>query len=341
MCSIIFAAEKFVPIFLKHSDPILHVGPTAAENSKTGASTPRQVSREPQAGGAMVRILLLCVSPESTGESTGADHRKNRNPGDQKVRNRMSGRLEQIDNARSARATSEPRRTGGALIQLLREVGPFAILGLVGALVLMFVFAALAEDVFTNEITSVDNNTSLWVRSFSSPLLDTVFSGLSTYVGIVGVVAALVIVFGLLLWRKRPYEAWRLVLVMAGGMILNEALKLLFHRSRPDLWPGSQLAGFSFPSGHAMMSFCLFGMLAWLAWRYLRNQAARIAVTVLCTLLIVLVGLSRIYLGAHYLSDVIAGYIAAAFWLVAVPSGTSIFARLRAERHHPQSTRGL
>jgi undecaprenyl-diphosphatase len=276
----------------------------------------------------MARILLLMslssIQPLDTAKPK---------PGRDRDRKEMSGRIDQMGNTS---AVSEPRQPGGALVKLLREVGPFALLGIAGAVLLLLVFAALAEDVFTNEITTLDNNFSIWVHSFSSPTLDAVFSGLSTYVGIVGVVAASVIVFGLLMWRKHPYEAWRLVLVMVGGMILNEALKFLFHRSRPDLWPGSQFAGFSFPSGHAMMSFCLFGMLVWLGWRYIHNQAVRIAVTSLCVLLVMLVGLSRIYLGAHFLSDVVAGYLAAAFWLVAVLSGTSILARLRKERQNQQ-----
>lgn len=235
-----------------------------------------------------------------------------------------------------ARSGGETRHPGAALMNLLREVGPFALIGLVGSLALLFVFAKLAEEVFTNEITSLDNSTSLWVHGFSSPLLDAVFGALSTYVGVVGVVVASVLGFVMLLWRKHPYEAWRLALVVIGGLVLNQALKFLFHRSRPELWPGSQFAGFSFPSGHAMLSFCLFGMLTWLGWRYLSSLAGRITITLLCGLLVLLVGLSRIYLGAHFLSDIVAGYIASAFWLVAVLSGTDIFARLRQEKQGAQ-----
>lgn len=239
-----------------------------------------------------------------------------------------------------ASASRETRHQGTALTSLLREVSPFALIGLLGALALLFVFSKLAEEVFSNEVAGLDNSTSLWVHGFSSPLLDTVFSGLSTYAGVVEVAAASLAGFVMLLWRKHPYEAWRLALVMVGGLILNQVLKFLFRRSRPELWPGSRFAGFSFPSGHAMLSFCLFGMMIWLGWRYLGSQVARITVTLFCGLLILLVGLSRIYLGAHFLSDIVAGYLAAAFWLVAVLSGTDIYRRLRSQKQGAQPARG-
>jgi membrane-associated phospholipid phosphatase len=189
----------------------------------------------------------------------------------------------------------KPGRPGAALIHLVQEVGPFALIGLFGALGLLIIFGKLAEEVFSNEITSLDNGTSLWMHSFANPALDTGFAWLSTGLGVIGVIALSLILFAVLFWRKHPYDAWRLALVMIGGLVLNQALKFIFQRSRPQLWPGSQFAGYSFPSGHAMLALCLFGMLAWLSYRYLHSHPAQIAVTILCGLLIFLIGLSRIY----------------------------------------------
>src|SRR5204862_5520768 len=119
------------------------------------------------------------------------------------------------------------------------------------------------------------------------------------------------------------HAAWLRAVIMVGGVLINQLLKTLFHRSRPELWPGAQIAGFSFPSGHAMMSLCLFGTFIWLGMKYIKSGPARTAWTTLMVLLILLIGLSRIYLGAHFLSDVLAGYIAGGIWLVAVLSGAS------------------
>jgi undecaprenyl-diphosphatase len=199
----------------------------------------------------------------------------------------------------------------------------------VAAVVLLWLFAQLTEDIFSNEITGIDNGTSLWLHGFANPTLDTFFNALSTLGGTVSIIVLTVIAFGVLIWRKHLHDAWRLALIVIGGTIINQVLKQLFHRTRPDLWPGGNFAGFSFPSGHATLSFCLFGMFAWLGWRYIKNRNLMLAWTVLMVLLILLIGLSRIYLGAHYLSDVVAGYLSAAVWLLAVLSGADIFDRVR------------
>jgi undecaprenyl-diphosphatase len=217
------------------------------------------------------------------------------------------------------------KQPGTALIELLKEVGPFVLLGLVGAIVLLLLFAKLSEEVFSNEITSLDNNFSIWVHGFANPPLDTFFNALSTLGGTISVTIITLVAFGLLLWRGHPHDAWRLAIAMLGGVAINEALKALFHRTRPELWPGAHIAGFSFPSGHAAMSLCLFGMFAWLGWKYLKDRPARMVWTTLMFLLILLIGLSRIYLGAHFLSDVVAGYLSSGIWLLALLAGSDIF----------------
>jgi len=167
------------------------------------------------------------------------------------------------------------RQAGAALRDLLTEVGPLALLGIVGAIVLLLLFAWLSDEVFSNETTAFDNNVALWIHSFANPVLDTIANTLSTIGGVISVAVLTIVGFVLLLWRGHAHDAWRLALAVIGGVIINEALKALFHRSRPDLWPGAQVAGFSFPSGHAALSLCLFGTFAWLGWQFIKNKAAR------------------------------------------------------------------
>ena len=96
---------------------------------------------------------------------------------------------------------------------------------------------------------------------------------------------------------------------------LNQALKFVIQRPRPD---GFQLAvehGFSFPSGHSMVAMAFFGLLAWMVWRYEPDRATRIGCVVAFGAIVVLVGISRIYLGVHYASDVIAGFCVSLAWL--------------------------
>ena len=77
------------------------------------------------------------------------------------------------------------------------------------------------------------------------------------------------------------------------------------------------------------MSLCLFGMFAWLGWKYLVSTPAQPIWTALMLLLVLLIGLSRIYLGAHFLSDVLAGYLSSAVWLLALLAGAHIFLTLK------------
>jgi undecaprenyl-diphosphatase len=114
--------------------------------------------------------------------------------------------------------------------------------------------------------------------------------------------------------QRRFGAAGMLVLVTGGAQLLNNVLKDAFHRVRPETvigWIAAQQ--YSFPSGHAMVSAAFYGYLNYLAWRLLHGWI-RLLVSALVTLLILAIGASRIYLQAHYLSDVIAGYLCGFLW---------------------------
>jgi len=136
-------------------------------------------------------------------------------------------------------------------------------------------------------------------------------SELGAIVLIVAFVASLAI-FPILRWRR---AALWLVITMAGALVLDLGLKYGFHRARPTPFFGPLPHTYSFPSGHALMSFCFYGVLAGLINDRVQSLIWRILVWIAAILLIAAIGLSRIYLGVHYPSDVIAGYLAAALWV--------------------------
>jgi undecaprenyl-diphosphatase len=105
---------------------------------------------------------------------------------------------------------------------------------------------------------------------------------------------------------------------MTGALALDLALKYAFHRERPPVFFGTEPASYSFPSGHALCSFCFYGVMAGLIAARVRSPALRIAVWALAALLVIAIGVSRVYLGMHYPSDVIGGYLAAAVWVSAM-----------------------
>ncbi len=236
--------------------------------------------------------------------------------------------------ATTPEATRAQAQPGSALGALIKEVGPAALIGLVGGFLLLWLFGWLAEEVFTQEFTNLDSGIALGVHSWASPTLDTVFGFFSTLGGVAGTAVVTVLAFAVLAWRHQYHHAWRLVLALGGGVLLSQALKLVFHRNRPALWPhpGVTEPGFSFPSGHAAVSLCLFGMLLWLGLRGFQHPLARAAWAALMVALILLIGLSRIYLGVHFPTDVLAGYLAGSFWLVMLLTGHDILARWRRAR---------
>ena len=138
------------------------------------------------------------------------------------------------------------------------------------------------------------------------------------------VVPAVVLIVGWLLLRHRSRSATLLGGSIFGALILNELLKLIFHRPRPGLpWSFAGLAAppehtFSYPSGHAFFATVLYGMLACLALQRRRSWPKAAGVLAFAIFMPLAIGLSRIYFGMHNPTDVLAGYIAGSVWLAAM-----------------------
>ncbi|HEX3652891.1 MAG TPA: phosphatase PAP2 family protein [Rhizomicrobium sp.] len=119
-----------------------------------------------------------------------------------------------------------------------------------------------------------------------------------------------------LLQRRKP--ALAMVATMLGAILLDNGLKFLFHRARPEVFFGVSPDTYSFPSGHALFATCFYGAFAALLAPQLENWLPRIALWITAVLMMLGIGWSRIYLGVHFPSDVLAGYLVGATWLVAL-----------------------
>ncbi len=227
-----------------------------------------------------------------------------------------------------------------ALVSVIRHVGLFALFGLTGAVFLAKLFEELAEGVFRNQSAEVDKRFGLWLHSLANPTLDKIFKFFTNIGGIFSVLLMTVTGFGWLVRRKHPHAAWILTLATGGGVVLNQTLKVFFRRPRPLLWVSQEArpVTFSFPSGHATVSLCFCGGLSWVGYKFIKNPLALAGWLLTMLVIVVMVGLSRIYRGVHYLTDVVGGYISGGFWLALLLSGVSVYDRL-----HPQAaqTTGL
>ncbi|MDX6239831.1 MAG: hypothetical protein QOG10_4646 [Kribbellaceae bacterium] len=172
------------------------------------------------------------------------------------------------------------------------------------------------------------------VSARTTPLTD--LARALTFLGDVPVLSLLAVVAAALLWqRTRSLRAPGLLMIaMAGSAVLTYGLKLVIGRHRPGVAfvLGPIDTSFGFPSGHTLNSTVFLGTLVGLAWVGLRSGAARIAVASCALLLSVGIGSSRIYLGYHWVTDVLAGWLIAATWLTIV--GTAAYLT----RHRPGPT---
>jgi undecaprenyl-diphosphatase len=145
-----------------------------------------------------------------------------------------------------------------------------------------------------------------------------------------------VVVLLVLVARRQRVLAIGWAVASLGGGLLNGALKGIFERPRPAFAdPIAVVEGWSFPSGHSMGTFIIVGMLAYLAYIHVRSPAVRVGLVAAAMVWIALMGFSRMYLGAHYLSDVVAGFAAGTVWLAGCISGVEIARRRSAGRVAP------
>src|SRR6478752_2239063 len=189
-----------------------------------------------------------------------------------------------------------------------------AILASLGiAILCLFLFAWLGREMLEGDTLRFDQAVRSWVHHFASPGLTRVMNFFSL-LGYNILLVELVIVFAVFAWlRWRRAAAW-LAVTMAGAVLLDIALKYAYHRTRPEAFFSVTPGSYSFPSGHALCSLCFYGALAGLLSARLHSLLWRIAVWAAAGVLIVAIGLSRIYLGVHYPSDVLGGYLAATVW---------------------------
>jgi len=237
--------------------------------------------------------------------------------------------------ADAARTARQEARFGASF---LRVHGARLLLVFVGLLLPLWGFGALVEDLREGEPFPFDLPLLHAVHGLAGAGLDDVFVMMSRLGYAWGVVPFdAVLVLGLLLWR-RYREGTFAALSILGSLLLNVAAKHTFARARPDLWQSIMPAEttFSFPSGHAMGSMTLVAVLVLLCWsvRTPWGWGWRWPVTLLGSAFVLLVGLSRIYLGVHYPSDILAGWTASLAWVVGV-YGLLFYGSLQPWQPHP------
>ena len=242
----------------------------------------------------------------------------------------------------------EDRRRFERPVRFLRNrLSPERTLGLhltIGLLVLImgaWGFSEIAEEIGPDQDWhAFDQRVISWFAAEARPWLTTAAHAI-TFCGSVGFLATVSLAFAIYFFIRRAWNRLlELAVTMLGGSLLNILLKHFFQRQRPVLEnPLVTLSSYGFPSGHTMGATLLYGLLALIACRFIRTTSGRASAGMLAVIAIGLIGLTRIYLGAHYLTDVLAAIAAGSAWLAVCWTTAETF-RKRKEARARQAAAG-
>lgn len=179
------------------------------------------------------------------------------------------------------------------------------------------IFFRLAREVAEKEVISFDSWVTQLIYLTRTPPI-TSFMNFITFLGGEYFLDTAIVLSILFLLRKHKLDSIIFAFMLFLSVSLNFYLKEFFHRARPDFLPLAIEKTYSFPSGHAMNSFVFYTCVSYFIFRNMKNRKLGVIFTVLSGVLILLIGISRIYLGVHYPSDVLAGYAAGLLCFVAV-----------------------
>ena len=184
-------------------------------------------------------------------------------------------------------------------------------------------FLALAEDVFHKEIMNGDIIgyklvSTFLISDFATPIAKFI----TNFGGAIFLIIATIILFILIKNKKIGFSIISNLVIVT---ILNQLLKNILQRPRPNEFRIIEETGFSFPSGHSMASMAFYGYLIYLIYKYVKNKYLKWTLIVLLSILICTIGISRIYLGVHYTSDILGGFLISISYLVIYISAVNKF----------------
>lgn len=212
------------------------------------------------------------------------------------------------------------KKPGGSAKSLKRQTKLITFIGLeviigIGASFLSFIaFYWLTEQVIIHRTNSFDQIVSQYIQSFRTPVLTSIMF-LFTFLGSYMLVFGTVFIASILFWKRKHIESFFFMFIIGVGLLLNLLIKQLIARPRPP-HPLYQVLSYSFPSGHSMNSFIFYAILVFGVFHFTRRKRMSLILGIFMLVLVLLIGISRVYLGVHYPSDVIGGFIAGFWWIV-------------------------
>lgn len=190
-------------------------------------------------------------------------------------------------------------------------------IGLGTSIAFLYLFTELAEEMLESEVERFDGSIIQFFYQIKSDALDVILF-VFTELGSLWFLTVFSFIVISVLWFKKK-DKWSIVFFIigiGGGGLLTKLLKYYYGRERPSIDETIDAIGYSFPSGHSMGSLIFYGFLSYFIFRSDIRKKLKWAALFICGVFIIFIGTSRVYLGAHYPSDVIAGYLAGSIWLI-------------------------
>ena len=178
------------------------------------------------------------------------------------------------------------------------------------------VFLEIAEGLVNNNLYTFDNIVSQYIISYRTEELSTIFRFITDLGDFAAyVIFSVLLTIILIVNKEKGIFIFQIIVVSVLSFYINLFLKEFYDRARPDAEQLVKVSHLSFPSGHAMSAAAYYGFLIYLSVRYFKYFWLKVAVTIFCIILILGIGISRVYLGVHYPSDVVAGFLGGVLWM--------------------------
>lgn len=198
----------------------------------------------------------------------------------------------------------------------------------------LFLFLKIGSEVLGNDLLHFDSAVTQFIYAFRSENM-TIFMKFITFLGSPAFLVLTSVIMIIFIYSRRRKDAFIYLGILVTGVILNYVLKLIFQRPRPTDLSLIHESTYSFPSGHSMNGLVFYLVLSYFVFRETGNKKLSYAVLMISMFIVLLIGISRIYLGVHYPTDVIAGYIAGFLWVTSAIlfEKTIIYRRLRSDKN--------
>jgi undecaprenyl-diphosphatase len=221
-----------------------------------------------------------------------------------------SGPLGKVDPA-------HPDTPGTAARPVVAVATGTVIVGFAGLVAALLVLGSLADGVRDQEVFVLDAWATPFLHSIASPFTNALFNTLTTMGSSLVVLPIFLVALALLIMRRRYGASLFLGVALGGSLLIDFLMKLVFQRPRPKLDYAAVLPDYSFPSGHSMNGVVFYVSLALILWSVFGRRVG-IPALLIAALLAFGIGVSRIFLGYHYLTDVVGGWLAGIVWLLVV-----------------------